>query len=53
VEQRRAPEEGLSEDELALFGLLRKENPSKTISRQAYGFRSLENYRQRVQVLCA
>jgi hypothetical protein len=23
-----------------------------TISRQAYGFRNFENYRQRVQVLC-
>jgi len=25
----------------------------ETISRQAYGFRNFENYRQRVQVLCA
>jgi len=25
----------------------------ETITRQAYGFRNFENYRQRVQVLCA
>jgi transposase len=25
----------------------------ETISRQAYGFRNFENYRQRVQVLCS
>jgi transposase len=24
----------------------------ETITRQAYGFRNFENYRQRVQVLC-
>jgi transposase len=28
-------------------------NKMETISRQAYGFRNFENYRQRVQVLCA
>jgi transposase len=28
-------------------------NKTETISRQAYGFRNFENYRQRVQVLCA
>jgi transposase len=27
-------------------------NKMETISRQAYGFRNFENYRQRVQVLC-
>jgi len=25
----------------------------ETITRQAYGFRNFENYRQRVQVLCS
>jgi DNA replication protein DnaC len=29
------------------------DNKMKTITRQAYGFRNFENYRQRVQVLCA
>ena len=28
-------------------------NKMETITRQAYGFRNFENYRQRVQVLCA
>src|ERR1043165_7930839 len=28
-------------------------NKMETISRQAYGFRNFESYRQRVQVLCA
>jgi hypothetical protein len=28
-------------------------NKMETIIRQAYGFRNFENYRQRVQVLCA
>ncbi len=28
-------------------------NKMETISRQAYGFRNFENYRQRVQVLCS
>jgi len=28
-------------------------NKMETISRQAYGFRNFENYRRRVQVLCA
>jgi transposase len=28
-------------------------NKMETINRQAYGFRNFENYRQRVQVLCA
>jgi transposase len=28
-------------------------NKMETISRQAYGFRNFENYRQRAQVLCA
>ena len=28
-------------------------NKMETISRQAYGFSNFENYRQRVQVLCA
>ena len=28
-------------------------NKMETISRQSYGFRDFENYRQRVQVLCA
>ena len=28
-------------------------NKMETISRQAYGFRNFENYRQHVQVLCA
>ncbi len=28
-------------------------NKMETISRQAYDFRNVENYRQRVQVLCA
>src|SRR4051795_8478413 len=28
-------------------------NKLETITRQAYGFRNFENYRQRVQVLCA
>jgi transposase len=28
-------------------------NKMETITRQAYGFRNFENYRQRVQVLCS
>jgi len=28
-------------------------NKIETITRQAYGFRNFENYRQRVQVLCS
>ena len=28
-------------------------NKMEAITRQAYGFRNFENYRQRVQVLCA